>query len=171
MQYTFKKIDSGFIGKAFELAVKDALNRKNADRVSPCGQADFRFNGHNYDVKQNGSVLRYNPTSKYIKGSSRVIYASHIAYTVTAETEETITIAVDLASTDLFVVDRNDFVAFLLDNGLAKANKSRGTVNVQTGYNYKKDAYHGRTGKKIEAWAYENEQDDDDIIGTILAGL
>ena len=171
MQYTFKKIDSGFIGKGFELAVKDALNRKNADRVSPCGQADFRFNGHNYDVKQNGSVLRYNPTSKYIKGSSRVIYASHIAYTVTAETEETITIAVDLASTDLFVVDRNDFVAFLLDNGLAKANKSRGTVNVQTGYNYKKDAYHGRTGKKIEAWAYENEHDDDDIIGTILAGL
>ena len=28
-KYTFNKTDSGYIGKAFEMAVKTALNRKN----------------------------------------------------------------------------------------------------------------------------------------------
>ncbi len=169
--YTFDKTDSGIYGKAFEMAVKDALCRKNADKVSPCGSADFRYNSHNYDTKQNGSVVKYNPSSRYIKGSSRVIYATHVAYTITAETEATISLAIDLANTDMFVLDRNDFIKFLLSVNGVKVNASRGTANIQTSYNYKKDAYHGRLGHKIEAWAYENENDDDDIIGTILESL
>ena len=167
----FDKTDSGIYGKAFEMAVKDALRRKNADKVSPCGSADFRYNSHNYDTKQNGSVVKYNPSSRYIKGSSRVLYATHVAYTITAETETTISLAIDLASTDMFVLDRNDFIKFLLSVNGVKVNASRGTANIQTSYNYKKDAYHGRLGHKIEAWAYENENDDDDIIGTILESL
>ena len=169
--YTFDKTDSGIYGKAFEMAIKDALKRKNADKVSPCGTADFRYNRHNYDTKQNGSVVRYNPSSQYIKGSSRVIYATHISYTVVAETAETITISIDLANTDMYVLDRYDFIEFLLSINGVKVNASRGTANIQTSYNYKKDAYHGRLGHKIEEWAYENENDDDDIIGAILEGL
>lgn len=169
-QYTFKKTDSGIIGKAFEMAIKDALNRKNADKVSPCGSADFRYNRRNYDSKQNGSVLRYAETAQYIKGSSRVIYATHVDYTVEAETADSITIAINLENTDMFVFDRKEFVDFLMEIGCVKVNTSRGTVNVQTVYNYKKDAYHGRKGRMIEEWGFEHDLGDD-IIGDILAGL
>lgn len=169
MYYTFNKTDSGIQGKAFEMAIKSALNRKNAGRVSPCGVADFRYNSKNYDTKQNGTVLRYSEFSGYIKGSGRVIYATHIAYTIANEDEEKITISVDLANTEMFVVDRKEFVEFLLENGYAKENASRGTVNIQTCYNYKKDAYHGRVGRYIEAWARENMLDDD-ILADILEG-
>ena len=168
--YTFSKTDSGYIGKAFEMAVKDALKRRNADKVSPCGTADFRYNRRNYDTKQNGSVLRYAETAKYIKGSNRVVYATHIAYTVVDETDDTITIMVDLLNTDMFVFDRKEFVDFLMDIGCVKVNASRGTVNVQTVYNYKKRAYHGRKGRLIEEWGFDHDLGDD-IIGDILAGL
>lgn len=161
MSYTFKKSDSGIIGKAFEMSIKEALNRSNAGKVSPCGQADFRFNHKNYDTKQNGSCIQYTEGGRYIKGSNRVLYASHVAYRVTEETLDLVTIEVDLFATEIFVLDRKEFLDFLLSSGLAKRNASRGTVNIQTGYNYKLDSYHGRAGKKIEAWAREHELNDD----------
>lgn len=169
MYYTFNKKDSGIYGKAFEMAVKDALHRKNADRVSPCGKSDFTFNRKHYDTKQNGTPINYG--NGYIKGSSRVIYATHIAYSIIEENDETITLSVDLEETSMFCVERGAFVNFLLENGYAKSNSSRGTVNIQTCYNYKKDGYHGRIGRVIEEWCYENEDDPDDIIGAILEGL
>lgn len=169
MEYTFNKTDKGYIGKAFEMAVKSALNRRNADKVSAQGKSDFRFCRINYEVKQNGSCIQYRPNARYISGSSRVIYSTHIAYSVVAEDADTITIAVDLGNTDMYVVDRNAFVEFLLTHkGAVKVNKERETVNIQTVYNYKKNAYHGKLGKVIEEWARENDLDDD-IIGEILA--
>lgn len=168
--YTFDKTDSGIYGKAFEMALKDALNRKNADSVSPSGVADFRYNRRNYDAKQNGSCIRYSENSRYIKGSNRVVYATHIAYTITAETETHISLTVDLSATDMYVVDRNDFVAYLLTTNGVKVNASRGTANIQTCYNYKKGAYHGKRGKVLEAWMDENKLTDDDIISDILDG-
>ena len=170
MYYKFNKTDSGIQGKAFEMAIKEALHRKNAHRVSPCGSSDFRYNAKNYEVKQNGTCLQYHEGEQYIKGSNRVIYATHIAYTVITETEEDIAIEVDLLNTEMFILDRSEFVSFLIENGMVKVNESRGTVNIQTCYNYKKDAYHGRTGKRIEEWAKENEIDDD-IIGLIYDGV
>ena len=169
-QYTFKKSDSGYIGKAFEMAVKDALDRKNADRVSPCGSADFRYLNRNYEVKQNGGVLRYAGNSRSLKGSNKVIYATHIDYKVVTEDDEFITITVNLGETTLLVVDRSDFLDFLDEIGCIKVNASRGTANIQTVYNYKLNKYHGAKGKAIEAWAKENENDEDDIIGAILSG-
>lgn len=170
MFYTFNKTDSGIQGKAFEMAVKEALNRKNANRVSPCGMSDFRYNAKNYEVKQNGTCLQYHEGEKFIKGSNRVLYATHIAYNVLNETEEEIAIEVDLLNTEIFVLDRSEFVAYLIEEGMVKVNASRGTVNIQTCYNYKKDAYHGRTGKRIEEWARENEIDDD-IVSLIYDGV
>lgn len=170
MMYTFKKTNKGIYGDSFEMAVKKALKRKNADKVSPAGVSDFRFHNKNYDVKQNGTVLKYNLSGKYIKGSNRVIYASHIAYDIIAEDDEYITISVDLANTQMFVLDRYEFVEFLETIGAVKINKAYGTANIQSCYNYKKDAYHGAIGRKIEAWAYEHELDDD-VIGYILEGL
>jgi hypothetical protein len=170
MYYIFNKTDSGIQGKAFEMAVKAALNRKNADRVSPCGGSDFRMGAVNYEVKQNGTCIQYHEGDKYIKGSNRVLYATHIAYTIAGETEEQIAIEVDLLNTEIFVLDRQEFVAFLLENGMVKVNASRGTANIQTCYNYKKDAYHGRTGKRIEEWAREHEIDDD-IVSLIYDAM
>lgn len=167
--YTFNKTDSGIQGKAFEMAIKDALNRKNADKVSPCGVADFRFNHKNYDSKQNGTVLKYNKNSKYIKGSNRVIYATHIEYTIENETAETISISVDLENTAMFVLDKTEFIEYLVSVNKIKFNESRGTVNVQTAYNYKKDNYHGRWGKDFEMWAFDHQLDDP--ILDIIAGL
>ena len=168
--YTFNKTDSGYIGKAFEMAIKDALNRKNADKVSPCGQTDFRFDRKCYEVKQNGSCVKYSFDGSFIKGSSRVIYASHVAFDIVAEDNENITIAIDLAKTDMFILDKTEFMDYLNEQGYLKINASRGTVNIQTGYNYKKNAYHGRVGRNIEAWASENEIEDD-ILGIIWDSL
>lgn len=169
MFYKFNKTDSGIQGKAFEMAIKEALNRKNANKVSPCGSSDFRYNAKNYEVKQNGTCLQYHANELYIKGSNRVIYATHIAYEITEENDEDITISVDLLNTEMFILDRSEFVEFLKENGMVKVNESRGTVNIQTCYNYKKDAYHGRTGKRIEEWARAHEIDDD-IISLIYDG-
>lgn len=168
--YTFNKTDSGIQGKAFEMAIKEALKRKNANSVSPCGCADFRYNHKNYDAKQNGTVIKYSSHKQYVKGSNRVVYATHIDYTVVSETAETISITVDLANTQMFVLDKAEFVAYLASVNKIKLNDSRGTANVQTAYNYKKDNYHGKWGKVFEQWAFEHELDDD-IIGDILANL
>lgn len=169
MNCTFNKLDKGFIPKALEITIKTALDRSNADRISPQGKTDFRWRNACYEVKQNGGCIQYNPNARYMSGSSRVIYATHVAYSVVAEDEETITISVDLGNTDLYVLDRDEFVEFLLNTkGATKYNKERGQVNIQTVYNYKKGAYHGKLGKVIEAWAYEHDLGDD-IIGEILA--
>ena len=169
MYYTFNKTDKGIQGKAFEMAVKEALNRKNANKVSPCGQSDFRYNSKNYEVKQNGTCLQYHEGEKFIKGSNRVLYTTHVAYAVIEEDDENITIEVDLLNTEIFVLDRQTFVEYLIEQGYVKVNAARGQVNIQTCYNYKKDAYHGCTGRNIEKWARDNEIDDD-IVSLIYDG-
>ena len=171
LSYTFDKTDSGYIGKAFEMAVKEVLHRRNASTVSPAGRTDF-CRGKYYDVKQNGTVLQYNPGEAMIKGSSRVIYATHVAHTVEAVTDSTITISIDLGATDMFVLDRKEFIDFLLSTpGFCKVNASRGTLNIQTMYNYKKNAYHGKKGRVLEAWMEENRLFDDSTVEDILDGF
>lgn len=167
--YTFGLNDKGIYGDAFEMAVKAALALADADTVSPKGKPDFRYNRKCYDAKQNGTVIQYAGESGYVKGSSRVIYAPYIAYTVEERTAETITISVDLANTEFFVLDRDAFIKFLLaTKGATKRNASRGDVNIQTVYNYTKRANHGKLYDKLTAWAYENALDDP-IIDAILA--
>lgn len=162
-KHIFDRTDKGIIGKAYEMTIKDLLNRKNADRVSPCGTADFIFNHKHYDTKQNGSCIRYNETDRYIKGSNRVIYATHVAHTITEVDEKRVAVEIDLVNTDFYCLDRSEFLKFLEEIGCVKYNTIRGTVNIQTVYNYTKDAYHGKKGKLIEEWASEHYLDDDAI--------
>ncbi len=170
--YTFEKKNSGYIGIAFEMAVKDALHRKHADRLAPAGKADLNYNRKNYDTKQNGSVLHYNADWRMIQGSGRVVYATHISYNVVAETETHISISVDLGATDMWCVDRKQFLDFLLNTeGFCKVNASRGTLNIQTMWNYKKNAYHGRKGRILEAWLDNNKLTDDPIVEDIIEGF
>jgi hypothetical protein len=164
-EFIFNTTDDGKQGKAFEMAIKQALKRRNPNRISPCGYSDFRYKNHCYDVKQNGTVIKYGDFSdKYIKGSSRVIYATHIACDVTDNGDGTTTVVVDLDNTTFFVVDRNEFVEFLISTGKVKVNSSRNTINIQTCYNYKKNAYHGRLGKIIEGWCFDNALDDEIVF-------
>lgn len=176
IEFTFDKdrngkIPSGIYGDAFEMTIKACLHRKNYDRVSPAGHADFRYK-KNYDVKQNATPIKYGELSNnYISGSSRVIYATHVAYEFTAETEKTVTIAIDLGNTDMWVVEKNAFVQFLLTTkGMVKHNPTRQQVNIQTIYNYSKGAYHGRKWQELTAWLDENRLFDDSIIDDILDG-
>jgi hypothetical protein len=167
--YVFKATDKGIIGKAFEMAIKDSLNRKNADKVSPCGTCDFRYNRKAYDTKQNGSVLKYDGVNGYVRGSSRVIYATHVAHDM-AIVDDMAYISVDLKNTEFFVLDKKEFVEELERTNCMKYNAARHEVNIQTVYNYKKDAYHGKKGKVLEQWAWENCLEDD-ILDAILEGL
>ena len=168
--YTFNKTDSGIYGKAFEMEIKRVLKRKNADTVTPQGKPDFRYNYKNYDAKQNGTIIEYGIGNGYIKGSNRVIYATHIDFTVTDESADTISFVVNLEDTAMFVLDKKEFVEYLFSINKTKLNKSRDAVNVQTAYNYKKDNYHGKWGKEFELWAFDNQLEDP-IIDDILAGL
>lgn len=166
-QYTFNTTDKGKIGKAFEMAFKEALGLKNADTVSPQGQPDFRYNRICYDVKQNGTVVQYSDSKKYIKGSSRVIYATHVAYTEVKLDDDTVGITVDLKNTDMVCLDRNEFVEFLkATKGFLKKNNKRNEVNIQSMYNYSKQELHGKKAAIFEAWASEHWLDDEvmDII-------
>lgn len=167
--YYFKKGDKGIIGDAFEMTIKDALRRENADTVSPAGRPDFRYKHKNYDAKQNGSVLKYAEYKTYVRGSNRVVYATHVAHTI-VETDDCIGVTIDLFGTDMYVVDKHEFINYLQQINAVKYNSARHQVNVQSLYNYTKNAYHGKKGKMLEDWMEENQLDDDDIIEAILDG-
>ena len=158
---TFNAHDDGYVGKAFECALKTLLERKNANRVSPAGKTDFVYNRRYYEVKQNGGVAQYDANKKAFSGSRRIIYATHIVNTVTDNGNGTITVTLDLEQTEFFVLDREVFTAYLESTNGIKVNSSRGTMNIQTMYNYTKNAYHGARGKKLEKWARENALQDE----------
>lgn len=166
------KRNSNIFGSALERSIKYALNKKDYGWLSPTGRCDFRH-GKCYDVKQNSSPILYGDHYQtYIRGSSRVIYATHISYEVISETEDTIELFVNLAETDLWVVDRKEFVDHLLGTpGLAKYVATRNQVNIQTLYNYKRGAYHGRKGLELESWLDDHKLTDDPVIEDILDGF
>lgn len=166
---------SGMFGDCFEMTCKFCLSRNNADYVSASGRADFKRR-FNYDTKQNASPILYGDIGKgksaYIYGSSRVIYATHVAYQVVAETAENFEVFIDLANTDMWVVDKKQFVDFLLSaKGMVKDNPTRNQLNIQTIWNYKKNAYHGAKYKVLETWLDENQLPDDSIVEDILEGF
>lgn len=164
---TFNAHDDGYVGKAFECALKTLLDRKNADKVSPAGKTDFIYNRHHYEVKQNGGVAQYDMGKKAFSGTPRIIYATHIVNTVTDNGNGTITVTLDLEQTEFFVLDREVFTAYLKSTNSIKVNASRGTMNIQTMYNYKKNAYHGARGKELEKWARKNALQDE-ILGILF---
>lgn len=176
--FVFNKDSRGNIpfniyGDGFEFCCKFCLDRKNAEKRSAAGRSDFKY-GKNYDTKQNGSPIQYAAIKRkgYISGSSRVIYATHIAYEIVNETDTTVEIFIDLANTDMWVVDKKEFVEFLLNGkGLVKDNPKKDQLNIQTLWNYKKGAYHGAKYKVVEGWLDEHQLVDDTIIEDILDGF
>ena len=159
--YEFNKDNSGYVGIAFELTLKEVLERKHSDRLSPAGRTDFIYNHKFYEVKQNGGVAKYHEYDGIFRGSGRIIYATHVAHTVYDLGNDRIGVEIDLANTEFFVLDRQTFIDYLTDTNGLKVNESKGTINIQTMYNYTKDAYHGARGKKLEKWAREHQLQDD----------
>lgn len=177
--HTYKVTDDGRFGKGYEVEIKLALKRHNAVTISPCGMSDFRYNHKNYDAKQNGTVIKYPSHRQYVRGSSRVIYATHISYEIIGthwapdkdgNMCEWVNFTIDLANTQMFVVDKVEFVEFLLEHNKVKINKSRGSANIQSGYIYSKNKFHGATSRLIEEWAFNHEVEDT-VIDDILASL
>ena len=150
----------GYQGDGFEMFIKLCAGVKKWNEVSPTGQADFAIGSRHYDVKQNGSPIKYGDKSE-VAGSSRVIYATHVAYTIIERTAEYMIVEFDIANTEFFIVDKHAFVKFLkgYEKPLCKDNPSRHQLNIQTVYNYSKNAPHGRKGQYIREWCYENELD------------
>lgn len=161
IERTFDEKDDGYVGKAWEYALKFLLERKNAERISPAGRTDFIYNSQYYEVKQNGGVAKYSEYDGFFRGSKRIIYATHIENTVVNNGNGTITVRLDLENTEFFVLERAKFIKYLKDTNGIKYNESRDTWNIQTMYNYTKNAYHGARGKKLEAWARANSLEDD----------
>lgn len=162
---------SGDIGDATEMLFKFHAGVKKWDVVSPTGKPDFARGFTHYDVKQNGSPIVYGDSCA-VKGSSRVIYATHIDVEIIELNEQYKTIQFNLEKTEFFIVDKKSFVKFLKDNNLCKENATRRQVNIQTVFNYSKNAPHGKKGAVIREWCRENEVDTDfkaEIIASILA--
>lgn len=152
----------GDIGDGFEMIVKHFAGVKLWDRVSPAGKPDFAIGSRHYDVKQNGSPIIYGD-SIAVQGSSRVIYAPFVSVTVIEQTDTYRVLQFHLEDTEFFIVDKRAFVKFLQtsDKNLCKNNPTRQQLNIQTVYNYTKNAPHGKKGVYIRDWCYENEVDTD----------
>lgn len=162
---------SGDVGDGSEMLFKFHAGIEKWDMVSPTGQPDFAKGYTHYDVKQNGSPIIYGDSCA-VKGSSRVIYATNIDIDIIELTDEYKTIRFNLEKTEFFIVDKRAFVKFLQDNNLCKDNPTRNQVNIQTVYNYSKNAPHGKKGAVIREWCRAHEVDAEfkaEIIASILA--
>lgn len=156
------KITSAIQGGYIEMIIKYASGIEKWDCISPAGKPDFAIKYRHYDVKQNGSPIEYGG-GKAVEGSSRVIYAPFIACELIEDTATYQVWEFDPASTEFFIVDKNAFVKFLRTSpkNLIKPNSTREQVNIQTVYNYSKQAYHGKKGQYIREWCIENEIETD----------
>lgn len=152
----------GDFGDGLEMLVKYFAGIKKWDEVSPTGKPDFAIGSRHYDVKQNGSPIVYGNNTA-VQGSSRVIYAPFVSVAIIEQTATYRVLQFDLANTEFFIVDKRKFVKFLQTSpkNLCKDNPTRGQLNIQTVYNYKKGEPHGKKGEYIREWCYENEVDTD----------
>lgn len=156
------KFSDGDIGDIFEMLVKYFANVKKWDKVSPTGKPDFAIGSRHYDVKQNGSPIIYGKNAP-VSGSSRVIYAPFVSCRIVEQTATYRVFEFDLSNTEFFIVDKKAFVKFLRTSpkNLCKVNESREQLNIQTVYNYSKQAYHGKKAQYIRDWCIDNEVDED----------
>lgn len=168
--FTFDKNDKGKYGDAAEMLVKYACGISNPWTITEKGKPDFKLGRRSYDVKQNGTVIKYNANDRtYVRGSSRIVYTTHLEQETIDNGDGTVTVMVDMASTQWYVLDKREFIKFLESiNGIHKVNEARNEVNVQTFWNYKKDAWHGSKGRQLEAWAWEHALEDDGIVDKIM---
>ena len=140
--------DSGLIGDALEMAVKDWYGRPLV--MSKQGRCDIRIGARNYEVKQGGGELG-ELGKRLVRGSGWVLYIPVVL------------LDYPLDKQDGYIMDRADFLRALQDAGaLRSKTPTRGNtkVTIQTFWNRSKNKPHGRLlDKMLEAFdQYENEE-------------
>lgn len=138
-----QEIDNGAPGTLFELLVANISNPKDCrQELKSQGRSDVKHH-YNYDVKQASSPIKYGDKD-YIYGSSRLIYAPFIKYEILAINDGIATIQVDIKEQDVYCIAKQDFLEIIESLGLKKNNKTRDTININTIWNYTKNAPHSK---------------------------
>lgn len=145
----FKKADSGFFGKAFEIALHEYLGRKDC-RVRAAGRVDERIDHKNYEIKTGAGELA-NYGDKLVKGVSRVIY-------VPVPSQAWDGNSIDLWKVEGFVLTRENFLQALDNAGAIRRKVSTAgaeKVTIQTFWNNSQNKPHGRLLDRILDQMYD----------------
>lgn len=146
-----KKMDSGFAGKAFEVAIHELLGRKNC-RVRTAGRTDERIEHKNYEIKTNAGTLGL-ADDRMVRGSSMVIYAPVVNANNMRNGK------IDLGTVEGFVLTREKFLECVEGAGLLRnktATNGTAVKAIQTFYNHSTDKPHGKRYFEFLDLLYEN---------------
>lgn len=140
--------DSGLIGDALELAIKDFYGRPLV--ISKQGHSDIRIGSRNYEIKNGGGELG-NEDGKLVKGSGWAIYVPVVL------------VDYPLSRQDGYVMTRQDFIDSLDEAGAIRRKTSTSgqkKVTIQTFWNRKLNKPHGKLMfRMIEAFeSRDNEE-------------
>lgn len=140
--------DSGLVGDALELAIKDFYGRPLV--ISKQGHSDIRIGNRNYEIKNGGGELG-NEDGKLVKGSGWAIYVPVVL------------VDYPLSRQDGYVMTRQDFIDSLDEAGAIRRKTSTSgqkKVTIQTFWNRKLNKPHGRLMfRMIEAFeSRDNEE-------------
>lgn len=164
---TRQEIDNSAFGTLFELLIANIANEKDhRQSLKSQGKADVKHH-YNYDVKQASSPIKYGEKD-YIFGSSRLIYAPFIKYEILQKSDVMVTLKIDIKEQNVYCIAKNDFLEIIDMLGLKKENKSRDTININTIWNYTKNAPHSK--KKLRELVTMLEQynmQDDELLKKI----
>lgn len=135
--------DSGLRGKALEQALKVYLHRKAI--VSAPGRVDIRIDFKNMEVKTGAGELG-NIGDRLVKGASMVCYVPVVNMNLSLDRQEG------------FILTRDAFLQVLEMAGLIREKTSTAgnrKVTIQTFWNHKKNAPHGKKYQVLLDLLYE----------------
>lgn len=144
MENTYKVTDCGALGKTTEKALKEALGLKV--KVAAAGRTDMRKAGVCYEVKTGAGELG-DIGGKLVKGSTMVIYVPVVDESRSIDEQEG------------FVLSRETFLRVLDECGLLREKTStngKRKVTIQTFWNRKKNAPHGKGYYRLLDALYDN---------------
>ena len=133
MIYTinFKGTDSGAMGKAVEMALKEYF--RQTAKVSKSGKVDFRRNRKCFEVKTGAGELDY-----LMKSSIKYVVSVPV---VTVDNDS----SVNILKQEGFILERETYLSILDSLGLIRSKKAtdgRIVTTIQTYWNYKQGKAH-----------------------------
>lgn len=130
--------DSGLLGHALELAIKDYLGKPLT--LSPAGRCDTRLGPRNCEIKQGAGIL--GPVGgKLLKGSGLMLFVPVVLE------------GYDILHQQGYILERDDFLEAMDRAGALReksTSKGQRVVTLQTFWNKSKKAPHGRLLSRME---------------------
>lgn len=124
--------DSGLLGHALELAIKDFLGKPLT--LSPAGRCDVRLGTRNCEIKQGAGVL--GPVGgKLLKGSGLMLYVPVVLE------------GYDILHQEGFIIERPEYLEAMDKAGALReksTSKGQRVITLQTFWNKKLNKPHGR---------------------------